>query len=67
MSIANGPAFKGILDFINNVLQGFAKFKNNLFTFLPGLIASIKSIFMLIKALSSKAFSGLYANAVTSA
>ena len=67
MSIANGAAFKGLLDWINGFLNGFTKLKTGFATFLPGLIVSIKSIFTLIKMLSSNMFSGLYANATNSA
>jgi len=66
MSIANGPAFGAIIEWINDMLQGFNKFKSNLIMFFPSLIASIKGMFTIIKALSTSMFSGLYANAVQS-
>lgn len=66
MGVANGPAFKGILDFINNVLQGFTKFQGSLLTFIPSIIVAIKGLFSLIKALSTTMFSGIYANATNS-
>lgn len=63
MSIANGPAFKGILDFINNILQGFTKIKGGLITFIPSLIVSVKSLFTIIGMLGKNMFAGLYSNA----
>lgn len=67
MSIANGPVFKSVLDFINNILQGFTKMKGSLLGTIPALIASTRLLFTAIGALAEKHLAGIHAKTMSAA